>query len=234
MTDAELALSYTLQTWDRDFREVQSSDEAILKLSFDSQPLAWLSLRASYELGDRSIDDYDPGAQEASFVEPEGVSNLPALRKYDQAAREYDQLYVQAQLFTGEAWSFFFGVTGRNEDYEESAFGLISDEILQYNVEVGYTPGDNLNFFVFGHRADRDSFQRARQSGATPSTNPLDDWTADLDETTDTWGLGVTSKLAERCSRSSAAWTTRSTSKRRRESSTATRTTRSTVSFCRA
>ncbi len=193
---SRLSFSYTLQTWDRDFREVQSSDEDVLKLSFDSQPLAWLSLRASYELGDRSIDGYDPGAQEASFVEPEGVTNLPALRKYDQAAREYDQLNVQVQLFAGSAWSLFFGVTGRNEDFDESAFGLISDEILQYNVEVGYTPGDNLNFFVFGHRADRESFQRARQSGATPSTNPLDDWTADFDEKTDTWGFGVTSKLA--------------------------------------
>ena len=199
--NSRIALGYTLQTWDREFREVESSDEGILRLSFDTQPLAWLTLRAAYELGDRSIDGYHPEAQEFSFLEPEGVNNLPALRKYEQAAREYDQLNVQAQIFAGPAWSFFFGVTGRNEDYDESAFGLISDETLQYNFEIGYTPGDNLNFFVFGHRADRESFQRARQSGATPSTNPLDDWTADLDETNDTWGLGFNTRFAER-------WTT--------------------------
>ncbi len=198
--NSRLALSYTLQTWDREFREVESSDEDILKLSFDSRPFAWLNLRASYEMGDRSIDGYDPEAQEASFVDPAGVSNLPALRKYEQAARKYDQLNVQAQL-AGQAWNLTFGVTGRDEDYDESAFGLISDEVLQYNFEVGYTPGDNLNFYVFGHRADRDVFQRARQSGATPSNNPLDDWTADFDEKTDTWGLGFTSRFAEK-------WTT--------------------------
>ena len=199
--DSRLAVSYTLQTWDRELREVDSSDEDILKLSFDSHPLGWLALRASYELGDRSIDGYDPEAQEHSFLEPEGVNNLPALRKYDQAAREYGQLNVQAQLFPAPAWNLFFGVTGRDEDYDESAFGLIADEILQYNFEVGYTPGENINVYLFGHLADRDVLQHARQSGATPSTNPLDDWTADFDEKTDTWGLGFTTRFAER-------WTT--------------------------
>jgi MtrB/PioB family decaheme-associated outer membrane protein len=206
--DSRLALSYTLQTWDREFREVESSDEDILKLSFDSRPLDWVTLRASYELGDRSIDGYDPAAQEHSFVEPEGVNNIPALRKFAQAAREYHQYNVQAQFFAAQAWNFFFGVTGRDEDYDESAFGLIADEIVQYNFEIGYTPGDNLNFYLFGHRADRDVFQRARQSGATPSTNPLDDWTADFDEKTDTWGLGFNSRFAEKWTTDvSANWT---------------------------
>lgn len=199
--NSRIALGYTLQTWDRDFREVSSSDEDILELSFDSQPFPWFTLRASYELGDRSIDGYEPEAQEASFVDPEGVNNQPGLRKYDQAAREYGQLNVQAQFFAGEAWSFLAGVTGRDEDYDESQFGLIADEILQYNLELGYAPGETLNLYLFGHRADRETFQRARQSGGTVSTNPLDDWLVDFDEKTDTWGLGATSRFAEK-------WTT--------------------------
>ncbi len=34
-------------------------------------------------------------------------------------------------------------------------------------------------------------------SGATPSTNPLDDWTAAINEKTDTWGLGLTTKASD-------------------------------------
>jgi MtrB/PioB family decaheme-associated outer membrane protein len=196
-----LALGYNRQSWERTFREVENSDEDVIRLSFDTHPVQRVNLRASYEIGDRSIDGYDPGAQEFSFVEPEGVNNLPLLRKYDEAAREYDSYNVLAQVFATEAWTFSLGVTGRNDDYDESAFGLISDEILQYNAEVGFAPGENLNFYLFGHRADRESFQRARQSGATPSTNPLDDWTVDFTEITDTWGLGFNTKLHER-------WTT--------------------------
>lgn len=206
LPSSRLTFSYNRQSWDREFREVASSDEDVLRLSFDSQPLAGLDLRASYELGDRSIDGYDPEAAEATFAEPEGISNLPGLRKFAQAAREYDQLNVQGQLGK-EAWTLSAGVSTRNDDYDQSAFGLISDEILQYNFELGYSPGEQLNVYLFGQRADRDSLQRSRQSGATPSINPLDTWTADFNEKTDTWGLGLTSKPAERWSSDlSARW----------------------------
>lgn len=193
---SRLALSYNLQSWDREFREIDSSDEDILKVAFDTHPGNRFNLRASYELGDRSIGEYLTEAQEDSFIHPEGINNLPGLRKYDEAAREYDQFNVNAQFFASDALSFFFGVTGRNEDYKESEFGLLEDEILQYNAEIGYAPGESLNFYLFGHIADRDSLQAARQSGATPSTNPLDTWTAAINETTETLGLGLTKKVA--------------------------------------
>lgn len=197
-TRSRLALSYGLQLWDREFREVESSDEDILRLSFDTRPFDRLTLRARYETGDRSIDDYEPEAQEHSFIHPEGVNNLPALRKFAQAAREYDDYNLQAQWFATDAWNFTFGVTGREDDYDESAFGLSSDEIMQYNAEAAFVPSDTLTFYVFGQWADRQVFQRARQSGATPSTNPLDTWTADFDEDNTLFGLGFTSRFAER------------------------------------
>ena len=197
-TRSRLALSYGLQLWDREFREVESSDEDILRLSFDTRPFDRLTLRARYETGDRSIDDYEPEAQEHSFVHPEGVNNLPTLRKFAQAAREYDDYNLQAQWFATDAWNFTVGVTGREDDFDESEFGLISDEILQYNAEVAFVPSDNLTLYVFGHLADREVFQRARQSGATPSTNPLDTWTAGFDEDNTLFGLGFTTRFAER------------------------------------
>jgi MtrB/PioB family decaheme-associated outer membrane protein len=195
-TRSRLALSYGLQLWDREFREVESSDEDILRLSFDTRPMDRLTLRARYERGDRSIDGYDPEAAEATFVEPEGVTNLPALRKFAQAARQYDDYNFQAQWLATDTWNFTAGVTGRKDDYDESQFGLISDEILQYNAEAAFIPGENLTLFLFGHWADREVFQRSRQSGATPSTNPLDTWMVDFDEDNMTLGAGLTTKFA--------------------------------------
>jgi MtrB/PioB family decaheme-associated outer membrane protein len=197
---SRLSLSYNLQSWDREFREIDSSDEDIVKLAFDTHPSTRFNVRASYELGDRSIGDYHPEAAENSFVEAEGVTNMPTLRKYDEAVREYDQFNVNAQFFATDALNFFVGATGRNDDYKKSEFGLVSDDVLQYNAEVAYAPSDAINFYLFGHRFDRESFQRARQSGATPSTNPLDNWQVTLDEITDTFGLGFTAKAK--------AWTT--------------------------
>jgi MtrB/PioB family decaheme-associated outer membrane protein len=195
---SRLALSYGLQSWDREFREVESSDEDILRLTFDTRPMDRLTLRARYEIGDRSIDGYDVEAAEASFVEPEGVSLPAGLRRYDEAERNYDDYNVQAQWFATDAWNFTFGVTGRDEDYDKSELGLQSDDIFQYNAEVAYVPSDALTLYLFGQWADRQTFMISRQSGATPSINPLDNWQVDFDENTATLGLGFTTAFAER------------------------------------
>ena len=186
-----LGFSYRLKSMDREFREVEDSDEDVIKLSLDSRPTKRVTVRASWETGDRSIDEYLLEAQEFSFLEPEGPNNLPGLRKYDQAARKFDDWEATAGILLSEAWNLTVGVSGREEDYDESLFGLISDEILQVNGEIGYAPGEAWNVYLFGHLAERESFQQARQSGATPSVNPADDWNLTLDENTDTWGLGV-------------------------------------------
>lgn len=192
---SHLVLGYELESWDRDYREIKTSDEDIYRVAFDTQPSDRFSLRARYEYGDRSIGAYDTAAQEDSFVESEGITNLLGLRKYDEAARTYDSVNVEAQMFATDALSFTFGATRRNEDYDKSQFGLSYDDILQYNAELGYSPGESFNFFLFGHRADRETQLKARQSGATPSVNPLDNWTGTFNEVTDTWGLGLNGKV---------------------------------------
>jgi MtrB/PioB family decaheme-associated outer membrane protein len=201
-TRTHLALSFNRQSWDRKFREIKTSDEDVVKLALDTHPNTHWSLRGSYEHGDRTIGDYNTNASEDSFLEEGGVStNIPGLRKYDEAARKYDAYKFLAQWLATDAWNFSFGVNGTKNDYNKSDFGLLSDDIIAYNAELDYTPSDKVSFFLFGQRSDRTSKQRDRQSGATPSTNPLDDWFLDIDEINDTWGLGLNAKLAEQ-------WTT--------------------------
>jgi MtrB/PioB family decaheme-associated outer membrane protein len=194
----QIGFGYRLQSWDREFREIASSDENIFSLSLDTRPRAWVNLRARYELGDRSTGHYDVEAAEDTFVHPEGATLPEDLRRFDEAERKVDDWRISADLYPIEAWTFTVGVNGRKEDYDKSELGLIKDDLLQVNAEVSYAPSANLNFYLFGQRADREVFQRARQSGATPSTRPIDDWEADFDEANDTWGLGVTSKFRER------------------------------------
>jgi MtrB/PioB family decaheme-associated outer membrane protein len=201
-----LSLAYDLKTWEREFREVEDSDEDVIKLAVDSRPLDGLTVRASYELGDRTIDRYDPEAQEFSFLHPEGVNNQLGLRKFAQAAREYDAINASAQYFFAEAWNVFVGVTSLDEDYDESALGLLTNESLQYNAELAYTPGENLTFYVFAQRVDTESFQRARQSGGTLSTNPLDDWTATLTGDFTLLGLGLETRRGPWTINASTRW----------------------------
>ena len=57
---------------------------------------------------------------------------------------------------------------------------------------------DGSNFYIFYQRSEREVFQRSRQSGSTPSTNPLDDWDVTFDEENDTAGLGFKAAMGER------------------------------------
>ena len=201
------ALSFNRQSWSREFREIEDSDEDTIKLSFDTQPWAKLALRASYELGQRSTGHYEVEAMEASFLHPEGANNLPGLRKYDEAERDFDQWRASAQWFATETFNVFFELSQRSEDYDESEFGLLSDEITSYNLELGWTPSEGRSVYLFGSLSDRDVLQKARQSGATPSVRPIDDWLVDFNEVLDTWGLGWTQALGSRwASDLSVAW----------------------------
>lgn len=202
-----LALGTTRESWDRQFREIDGSDENALKLSYDNRALGPVTLRASLQHGDRSTDAYHTDAQELSFVHPEGINNQPGLRKFDEAERTFDALDVSAQIDATDALSLFFGVGNREDDYDESEMGLVSDEIVRYNAEIAFHPNESFGVFAFLERDDRESLQRARQSGGSLSTNPQDDWQVTLDEVTDTWGLGLQGSFAERWSTQlSASW----------------------------
>ncbi len=185
-----LEFGYRRDSMDRELREIESADEDILSLTYDAKLASWLGLRLAAEFGDRDTSTYHVEAQEESFLHPEGVNNLPALRKYDEAVRSYDRYTAQLDFTPAESWSFTVSADTRSDDYDESEFGLVSDEYLQLGAELAWTPSEASELYLFAHRADREVFQRARQSGSTPSTNPLDNWQIDFDEVNDTWGLG--------------------------------------------
>ncbi|MCB1008537.1 MAG: MtrB/PioB family outer membrane beta-barrel protein [Acidobacteria bacterium] len=186
---SRLGFSYTLESWDRTYREIDSSDEDIFKISYDGR-FGIMDLRAAYEFGDRSISDYHTEAQEESFIHPEGINNQPDLRKYDEAAREYDSFYAQATFMLGERSDLTLGFNTRNDDYKDSKFGLTEDEITQYNAEYSISLNDAGNLYIFWNHTERTNSLYGRQSGGSLSTNPLDDWGADFEELNDTIGLG--------------------------------------------
>jgi len=194
---SRLGLSFNRQSWDRTFREIKSSDEDVLKLTYDTR-LGDFQLRAAYEMGDRSIGHYDTEAAEATFIEPEGATNLAAMRKYDEAERNYDSVSAQGWWSVSERFDLALGVNQRKDDYDKSRFGLVKDEVLQYNAELDFSVVEGSNLYVFYQRSEREVFQRSRQSGATPSTNPLDDWDVTFKENNDTAGLGFKSALGKR------------------------------------
>ncbi len=196
--NSALTFSYHVKSWEREFREVDKSDEDVFGVTFDTRPSDAVSVRAGWEKGMRTISDYRVEAQLDSFVDADTVDQNPDLRKFDQAARDFDNYNVQVMLYPSPSWSVVLGVSSYDEKYDESVLGLISDETLRYNGEVSYEASERFTFFVFGDLAQRTNVMRSRQSGSTPSMNPLDDWQITFDEDNSTWGLGLTVESSER------------------------------------
>ena len=199
--DARLALLYKMREWDREFRETNSTEEDILRLTYDQNFGQRVQLRGHWETADRTYDSYTPEAQFATFVDPHDLNNQPGLRKYIQANRDYDDWELSLNFYPSDTWQILFGLNGLDEEYPDSEFGLVTNELMRYNFEVSYTPGEDLNFFVFAHASDGESFQRARQSGGTLSTNPADNWDLTLTDDNEQYGLGLNARLTDR-------WTT--------------------------
>lgn len=194
-----LAIGYDLLSWDRDFREVSNSDEDIFHFTVDSRTFSKVTLRGGWEHGKRTTSEYKTEAQLDSFLDPdETINNQPGLRKYDEAERTYDIGYVSALLMPDDVVNVTLGARLNDQDYDKSEFGLLKDRTYDYNAEVSYNPSDTFSLFVFAQRTDRETKQAARQSGSTVSTSRLDDWDLTLSEITNTFGLGLNGRFADR------------------------------------
>lgn len=175
---------------DREFRETEGTTEDILALNWDAR-LGRTLVRAKYETGKRDIDGhYEPEAAEASFLEHGPLTTQEGLRRYDQADRSLDRWNLSASMPFAETWNLTLRGTGYESDYDDSEFGLTGDEQIRLGFDIGWEIGAAGSLHFWGDRTDRSVSQYGRQSGGTVSSNPLDDWSIDFDETNDTFGLG--------------------------------------------
>ena len=191
---SRLGLEYRMDGMDRDFREVESADDDVLRLTFDSKIAKSLTFRATAESGDRSTSEYDYFAEEYSFTEHGVPSQNPDLRRYDEAERDYDRYNATLQWNPGEAWSFVASFDTRKDDYSKSILGLTEDQYFNYNLEASFMVSEGATFYGFYQRSDRDSSMASRQSGATASLLAIDTWYADFEEANDLFGVGFNTK----------------------------------------
>lgn len=148
-------------------------------------------LRASVERGSRDFDQYHAEeAEHASFLEPGPPANLTSLRRYDQAKKDTTRVSGLLQLTPVDEVTLSASYLRGEDEYDELSHGLMNALNQAFSLEADYTPSTRLTLFAFFTRENIESFQVGRQSGATPSTNPLDDWTADLSDTVDYYGAG--------------------------------------------
>lgn len=208
----------------RTFRETAHTAQNTVFGSLNLRNSDWLVLRGSLEVGSRDYNDLEIIlSEEASYLEGGDPANLLAIPahggsaaiqrafaslgceggvacnvRYDQAQKDLWRATVMMQVIpkggnTTLGVTYFYG----KDDYSETRYGLVDSNNWAFNVEADYAPSERFNVFAFYGREDIKGFLRGRQSGATVSANPLDDWTSDSKEVVDTVGAGLNVNLVK-------------------------------------
>jgi len=166
--------------------EKNKSDEGTFKVSVDSNPMDWLTLRVTYLNAKRdwSLDDtYYAYIPSFNF------------KRYFEASRNRQSVNALVGLTPVENLDIQLTYAFGRDDYPHSDYGLTRDDFDMYGIDLSYAFAKNQTLYGFYTREIYDADQASRQSGATFSVNPLDDWTANIKDTVDTFGAGQTIEL---------------------------------------
>lgn len=142
-----LTLGYELEDVDREFREVERSEEDRFEVSLDSKPAPWMDFRASYQLAQRRAEEYDF----AQFFRNQGIDFIPVLsflRKFDQADRDRDRVQVMVNFYPTESLVLGAHVIVGEDDYPSSRFGVLGEEHEVYAVDLSWAASGRASFFA--------------------------------------------------------------------------------------
>ena len=206
----------------RTFRETEDTSENAATLAADVRPAGWLLLRGTFERGSRDYEHLEIElSEEASFVTPGAPANALAVPppeenpefaavyaslcgqgpvcnlRFDQARKDFSRYGATAQLTPTGDTGLRLSWLRTEDDYDETRYGLTRAAYDTLSADADYTPNDRFTAYAFFMHEKLANAQRGRQSGATVSTNPLDDWTSDVEDLVDTFGAGATIALVK-------------------------------------
>ena len=187
-----LELGFRSNKVERTYRETEETTENMFRIGADFRPLSWIVARTSFEFGSRDYDEYDQVRGESASFEEEEQGNIPGLRRYDQAKKDSNRIVAMVQASPGSGnFTVAVNYVRYLDDYNASEFGLQRWRTQSLNLEADYSPSNKWSIFGFAGTDSWYGFQTSRQSGATFSTNPLDNWSAKNTDRAITFGGGA-------------------------------------------
>jgi MtrB/PioB family decaheme-associated outer membrane protein len=206
-----LEAGYKYLAFHREFRETEKTSENGVLLAANLRPRDGIILRGSYEHAKRGYDHYiAEESEDASFTNPGAPVSLlslpeeqggPVPGRYDQAKKGFDRFNGLLQISPTDKVSVSVSYLYALENYNEfdpgefkadtDLYGLNRVRYDSLAVDLDYTPMDRVNLYGFYGRENNKNWQRGRQSGATVSLRPIDDWFSLVADKVDSFGGGA-------------------------------------------
>jgi Putative outer membrane beta-barrel porin, MtrB/PioB len=160
-------------------------------------------------------------AEEQSFIETAGPPSQPAnqtvLRRVDQAKRDRDRIGVQVQFAPGSGkftlgGSYFWnkdkyddapvscnadfnGIVGDSAKFcpngTSAPLGLQQAKYKTFSLDADFSPTTRATVYAFYTREDIFDYQTGRQSGATVNFDPALNWSTQVDDKVNSFGVGA-------------------------------------------
>ncbi|MBI5576065.1 MAG: MtrB/PioB family outer membrane beta-barrel protein [Deltaproteobacteria bacterium] len=189
--------------WKREKLRIDSTTEWSAGAGFLYKPTKTANLKAAYKYAKRTVDGYKAGDRAEN---PEAVG----LRNYDWADRVRHKADARFSYDPSDILSLgIHGLYLRDKLAQDSRFGLKKVENAGGGLDVTYTPTERVSLilsYLREYRKSRmdsaakdDSFDIAsttdNETTLFGNFNPLNYWSTDIKETTDTVGLGAKLQL---------------------------------------
>jgi MtrB/PioB family decaheme-associated outer membrane protein len=198
----EVTAGYQHLVTERSWTEADEVKENVVRAGFRTRPIEQVDFRVDGTWADRDGGDYFYNAPLVWGFSPEHVAttnpatdfeNNPLLRKFTLADRERQSIDAHLSVMPIESLTLGAGITGANEDYDNSELGLRSRRALSWTIDASWSPLETLTAYAY---YTRDSFQ-SRQSGRSFNSDPVQafdpnrNWRQDDEDDVDTVGAGA-------------------------------------------
>ncbi len=161
------------------------SEETLYHASIDSNLTEWLLLRFSYLNSSR----------EWSLNETKKIYPTFNFKRYHEATRDREGLNFLASISPFKNLDLSASYMQGKDDYTKSDYGLRSSDFSIYSIDLSYSLKNGSSVYGFYSKENYKGDQRSRQSGPTYSTDPRDDWSAELKDLIDSYGAGLNAVL---------------------------------------
>ncbi|MGQ9617782.1 MAG: MtrB/PioB family decaheme-associated outer membrane protein [Candidatus Aminicenantia bacterium] len=157
------------------------SEETLYHASIDTNPTDWLLLRFSYINSSRewSLDGIKKIYPTFNF------------KRYHEATREREGLNLLASVSPLQNLDISVSYMQGKDDYPKSDYGLRSEDFKIYSFDLSYAFKKESSLYAFYSDEEYKGSQKSRQSLITYSTDLRDDWSADLKDKVDSYGVGL-------------------------------------------
>jgi hypothetical protein len=200
-------LGYGYEAIERHGRGFSDVGENLFRVSFDTLGSAWVSLRASVDVGRRRGEGFVEAAAAAEDdlgfpIGPAGTQ--PTLRYFDEADRDRTRGTLMLTLTPRDSVDLFVQFAGGRDRYlaDDSTpvsrpgelFGLQESDVTSWNAGVTFSPSEVVSVGASYGRESLSAFQESRNANPPPDAtwnDPSRDWSLDNDEQVNTVNVFV-------------------------------------------